>query len=531
MLVGVTTPKSEWESGLTKKRIALAENEVLGRGDECFSTQPREGKRSHRNSKTRWYRHAQVTLVACMIALSLWNMNLLGIDDEKGKQVSFTTKQQRTYPAGVASLKVSRLSEKIPPTYPGVQHDLSRKPDTLALLYPPGFLGGYRNQVIRLISLCVHARKTNLTQLLLPSLLWATQLNGIGVQVQWFTIPMEWVFDVEHWNLFSDNLPRLVENVANSDCWVRGTNESRNQPLNPLQRGSLQQGFLGPISNITTGFLDGTINLNPRRVDYYPEVEFCQHPVVYGGGRTYGRLWNDYISYRKNKDFNGSIPFQQDEWVLRALQPAHQWRKTAQECISLHTANEKYIALHARVELEIFAHACGREMEWNLTKIFQQVEILSENDAYRNVSGLFVAVSRAGMREEGNYEKFKNIADGNIEVLNRFVGFGSEQPALLGRNHLSVFECGEQMLTGFYAQHPGIPDHGALLQSVINFYIAVNADAFVGVSGSSYSTDVFTTRYHMGKGRQNFRYTKGYKVVPVENNGLPSPHFNCRQKK
>lgn len=170
-------------------------------------------------------------------------------------------------------------------------------------------------------------------------------------------------------------------------------------------------------------------------------------------------------------------------------------------------------------------------MEWNLTKIFQQVEILSENDAYRNVSGLFVAVSRAGMREEGNYEKFKNIADGNIEVLNRFVGFGSEQPALLGRNHLSVFECGEQMLTGFYAQHPGIPDHGALLQSVINFYIAVNADAFVGVSGSSYSTDVFTTRYHMGKGRQNFRYTKGYKVVPVENNGLPSPHFNCRQKK
>jgi hypothetical protein len=57
---------------------------------------------------------------------------------------------------------------------------LKQKPEkTLALLYPPGLLGGYRNQVLRFIAFVVHAQQNNFTQIHLPSLLWSTQLGGM----------------------------------------------------------------------------------------------------------------------------------------------------------------------------------------------------------------------------------------------------------------------------------------------------------------------------------------------------------------
>ena len=48
--------------------------------------------------------------------------------------------------------------------------DATRFNKTLALLYPPEILGGYRNQVIRLLSLCVKAHTSHIHNLLLESL-------------------------------------------------------------------------------------------------------------------------------------------------------------------------------------------------------------------------------------------------------------------------------------------------------------------------------------------------------------------------
>ena len=42
-----------------------------------------------------------------------------------------------------------------------------------------------------------------------------------------------------------------------------------------------------------------------------------------------------------------------------------------------------------------------------------------------------------------------------------------------------------------------------LVGSVINFFLLVQADIFVGVKGSSYSTDALSVRYYQG-GRENF---------------------------
>ena len=420
---------------------------------------------------------------------------------------------------------------------------------TLALLYPPGLLGGYRNQVLRFISFVVHAKTHNLPHLLLPSLLWSTQVGGIGYGVEWSTLPMDWVFDIEHWNSFSERLPTIIssEQLQDNgpiDCWETSPMDASaehflqsilgrtralqsNCTLTPLQLASLRQGSLTPVQNISQAVLAGLLQVNPRKQDFSPQVEHCQNPVVYGGGIRSGRLWNDYVAYTKK---GKRIPYQTDEWIYRALQPAPQWRQVADSCVKQNAANGKYVALHARIELEIMGHVCGREMVKNLTQIVQQVQGLLQDQHNEDVKGLFIAVSRSGMETNHSlYTKFHQFARDNIETLDRLTsGEGLTIGQSNKRQRIPVFECGEQILDSFYQQHPNIPDHGSLLQSVINFHIAVQADIFVGVKSSSYSTEVMTTRYHLGKGDGNYRYTlQGIEKVK----GLPEPHSNCKRKK
>jgi hypothetical protein len=74
-----------------------------------------------------------------------------------------------------------------------------------------------------------------------------------------------------------------------------------------------------------------------------------------------------------------------------------------------------------------------------------------------------------------------------------------------------------------------LPDNyfGDLLPSMLNFWLAVRADVFVGVQKSSWSTDVWTTRYYMGKGDRNFEYTSDRGILAIGDGGLPKPHKNC----
>jgi hypothetical protein len=397
----------------------------------------------------------------------------------------------------------------------------------LALLYPPGLMGGYRNQVIRLMSLVLTSFKRDIHALLLPSLMWTTQvILGDGKET-WVPIPMDLIFDVDHWNTYSDVLPTLVEETSSLDCW---THDIPPAPSNAtlLTREVLQRGFLTPIANLSRSLATREYVTNLRKLDVYPNVSDCQNPVVFGGGLGAGRLWGDYIKLQQKKgDFHGA-----DSNMLKALRPKQMWRELAQSCVSdaAKATKHEYVALHARMELEMMDHACGKNMERNLTRLFDHVEGLVEE--LESVGGVFVAVSRSGIEiREGNlYTKFKTFADDNLATLNRVVG--DSQGSLgqgLGQDTV-VFECGQHLMDKFYSAHPDSIDYGSLLQSVVNFYIATEAKAFIGVRGSSYSTDIWTTRYHQGKGDTNYEYTKDG-VVKLDNGGLPPMHTNCGSKK
>lgn len=406
----------------------------------------------------------------------------------------------------------------------GVNHATKTRPisiqqspnSTLALLSPPGLLGGYRNQVLRWIAFVVYAEKHQFRQIYLPSILWSTQVVLTNRnESKWYPVPMEWMFDIDYWNQFHQHLPVLVAELEHSDCWILGPDITANASLHPLQRAALERGYLQPLANITLQ------EVNPRKEDFLPQVQHCQHPAVYGGGIKAGRLWNDYLVYTRNKQAQFNESHNLDEWVYRALRPAPQWRAVAQQCVLPNTPH--YAVVHARIEMEMMEHVCGIDMERNLTRILHQVGTIL-NDDYPNVTGLVIAVSRAGMTAPTNSPERQAHAQHNLETLNRLV----EQGWIVGSRHVQVLECGERLLQTYYGSHPEAVDHGSLLHSVVNFDLAVNADVFIGVRSSSYSTDVLTSRYHMGKGEHNFRYTKTKQIEKLE--GLPEPHSNCARK-
>ncbi|GKY96535.1 hypothetical protein MPSEU_000613100 [Mayamaea pseudoterrestris] len=414
----------------------------------------------------------------------------------------------------------------------------SKPNTTLALLNPPGFLGGYRNQVIRLMGWVSYAVEHDYSYLYLPSILWRTQMQQLPDD-PWHSIPMDLIFDVDYWNEFSfaQALPMLVREIRGSDCWtteLEPSIASKWESLHPLQHASMLKGSLRSIMNTTQNAIANSSLFNPRRVDLLSQVQHCQHPVVYGGGKGAGRLWNDYLAYRSNKTANSRLPNDVDQYILRALRPAERWRKLADECVAAQHGDE-YLALHARVEVEMMAHTCGSEMNWNLTSIFEQVsDFLSKKGSDEDIGGVFVAVSRDGMQANvtgGPWQKYRTYAEENVNILNRLVGSSGRQGEGLLGGKLTVFECGKQMMDQFYAEHPDELYYGSLLEQAINFYIATAAKVFIGVNHSSYSTDVWTTRYYQGRGSANFQYTRNGRIEPVENGGLPTPHGNCVKKK
>jgi hypothetical protein len=97
----------------------------------------------------------------------------------------------------------------------------------------------------------------------------------------------------------------------------------------------------------------------------------------------------------------------------------------------------------------------------------------------------------------------------------------------IGGKGMSVFECGKPHLDKYFANHPNERkyDYGVLLDMVLNFEMLVESDIFIGVHGSSFSNDVWYTRYYRGKGSANFEYTKEG-IVHLGNEGIPRP-FAC----
>jgi hypothetical protein len=141
------------------------------------------------------------------------------------------------------------------------------------------------------------------------------------------------------------------------------------------------------------------------------------------------------------------------------------------------------------------------------------------------VERVFLAFSRQGIevaRGRNNpkiHSKEELLANENLHTLEARIG---------NADTARIVECGEGWMKHWYSTQDSIQDnyYGSLIPMVLNFYIATEATVFIGVSGSSWSTDVWTTRFYQGKGDRNYKYTSDG-IVALPNGGLPPPHSNC----
>lgn len=212
------------------------------------------------------------------------------------------------------------------------------------MLYPPGLVGGYRNQVMRFIALVKHALTQNISQLLTPSLMWSTRYYDLPSDRSPMFWPIQFrdLFDVEHWNhqtlygnRHNDNdknsslstttkttriqLPLLVDSIQNADCWgdkrdpriadeqqqdwipcifpnyknssdVLGNNNldtcMPELTIDMLRnRNTTSLTSLFPTANASMAYLVGQEGKAGRQLDLASFVNHCQRPSVYGGGR------------------------------------------------------------------------------------------------------------------------------------------------------------------------------------------------------------------------------------------------------
>ena len=441
----------------------------------------------------------------------------------------------------------------------------------LGLLFPPGIHGGYRNQVIRLIGLVLHAKQHNISYILLDSLLSVTTKLPFETYVLF-----EDLYDVNHWNTFGDHLPLLVNyhESLGYTCWTRkgdgaedlkvkdrkvvkdlevlelnnSTNSSANVKIRArqVQQASqhvISKGFFTPVYNRSIALLSGQEYYSMyqlRTLDLRAEANTCEgNPIPYGGGTMAGELFKEYTRAVQSSEQNagGSFPFGVQEYILQALRPKKQWRDLSMSCIS---SSSPYVGLHMRMELDMMKHKCGRDMEHNTTRLFSHIDEFLSSPSSKNVTNeedtidiktIMVATSRAGMEqqeESEGYVRYKEFIDENINTLNHFTKSNDGTIHTFGGHPVSVLECGRGLVDQYFENHPeeNAYYYQFVLPMIVDFHLLTEATIFIGVRKSSFSTDVWTTRYYQGKGKYNYEYTPEG-IFPIENDGLPPPHNKC----
>ena len=355
------------------------------------------------------------------------------------------------------------------------------------------------------------------------------------------------IFDIGYWNTFQGKLPQIVDyhESSNYTCWKMGNDEETTQFINDRPKelsGSskelIRQGNFPGLFNASKYLFAADhsnyniFNIKKRSLAYTAMANQCKgKPTPVGGGKKALHLWGKFKRYSEKKEKNNEPwPFDAMPNFQRALRPNQKWRDVLKSCIG--SESTKYIGVHLRVEPDMLEHPCSKrmDMETNVTKIFNDIDNFLTKSSYYDknaMEAISIATNRKALEAHIPYKSaYKNVIKENLKTLNKFTKSGTMQHNIGGKG-MSVFECGKPHLDKYFANHPDERkyDYGVFLDMVLNFEMLVESDIFIGVHGSSFSNDVWYTRYYRGKGSANFEYTKEG-IVHLGNEGIPRP-FAC----
>lgn len=413
---------------------------------------------------------------------------------------------------------------------------------------------------MRFVAFVHRAVQHNISQLLLPSLRWG------DVSQPGKSVGHEVLFDVVYWNRRAGEfgLPRLVRYDKNvlekkkrrrssgnnnfgeeeeevipcfnvTSSMYSGLNEKKWRSKDITLRKYSIWDYLGEPSDKYAHCkykLDDDIIMSSSS-------DLRTYLVPHGGTKNGGRLWWEYDglqSHRGERDVGtGKYPdhLPVEQAIYKLLIPSLPIRRAIQESLldddddeamigtssssssSSSTLNKPtVVALHPRIEHDMLLHkVCSKFMPLNLTKIFDEsIRIMPKFDL------LFIAVSKALVdgtppkRMEQN-PGLLQIAIENAVTLDharKYGVFGTK-----GQRGIPILESGTSTASKIKfpvmepentdgskvvtAQSLGVTE---LVASVVDFFTVLQADAFVGVRGSTFSQDVMSVRYyqHLDRG-------------------------------
>jgi hypothetical protein len=337
-----------------------------------------------------------------------------------------------------------------------------------------GFPSGYRNQIQAFSAFVVLGGLANHSQILMPTLSYKDTFGSNRF------MPFEFLFDVEHWNSFYPALPRMVhcdqELFPNYDC--EGKKWLKTDKPTMLHAETRPNHHLFSIFMRYSGKQRGPM----MAAGFRNAMELL---MIKGALRPHPDLLVIVNRLLGDLGGNGTVP---------------------------------YMTLHARVEPDMMKHpVCKHVKENNLTKIFEMVE---ETFPDPPATKVFMPINRQYMEAGGkintvNPNSTNWMAVQNLEALNRAVEDG------LWGGRAKVFEFGSNALKGTrYESRPSTTG------AVLNFFIAQNANVFVGTRISSYSMDLLHARFYNGN-IENYQYLPSGLERWTGNTTKHPPGFQC----
>eukprot|EP00534_Pseudo-nitzschia_fraudulenta_P015282 CAMPEP_0201232660 /NCGR_PEP_ID=MMETSP0852-20130820/4504_1 /ASSEMBLY_ACC=CAM_ASM_000632 /TAXON_ID=183588 /ORGANISM="Pseudo-nitzschia fraudulenta, Strain WWA7" /LENGTH=672 /DNA_ID=CAMNT_0047525169 /DNA_START=36 /DNA_END=2054 /DNA_ORIENTATION=+ len=414
-----------------------------------------------------------------------------------------------------------------------------------------GFIAGFRNQMIALTMLALHANAGSHHELLIDSL---KPKDTHGSEQR---NPLYFYFDIEHWNKHSYD-----EAVHKKDLPGDWFSLPPGDNYRPLRTPNWLPRLVFADRNLHT---EWNVRKARHRLEATPPNEmtrpygyFRKMPMTLYEYRMYASwkgAWKMPREIQRNPveimmlkgalkphlvmqnlvDRSKDYMREQALKVSGGAAVAGEAAITAAASMSMTTTTTpktfRYMTLHARVEPDMQVHPVCRDAKvTRLREIVDFVEAKWPDEP--PVDAIFLPINRQGLEKQGklpegynNATDFSNntnwIAVENLKLLNELTGHRYDGTATtneaatvyggMWKGRVPVFEFGSEALSGtVYSKRP------SLSGSILNYFLALDADIFIGTEVSSYSNDILGARFFRER-RSNDDWdlrTNNYKYRP-----------------
>jgi hypothetical protein len=152
----------------------------------------------------------------------------------------------------------------------------------------------------------------------------------------------------------------------------------------------------------------------------------------------------------------------------------------------------------------------------NITHIINNLQAKFPTPPKPNILFIF---NREILESEAKNENIDNaLAKYNLDVIDNVMKTG------LWNGRVRVHEAGVSLAKK--SGHDIYSKYFSLSGSILDFFLAVQADIFIGTEVSSFSIDVEITRFYRGK-RDNYHYVPGNIEMTTPSNVKHPPRFKC----